>query len=47
MTVDELSHALRSLGIGEEKRGYGHATSEELAELLLDYFDIRPLDAST
>ena len=42
MTLDELTRALRELSIGEEKRGYGHATSEEIANLLLDHFDIEP-----
>lgn len=44
MTMDELTRALRELSIGEERRGYGHHSSEEVAELLLEHFDIHPLD---
>lgn len=45
LDVDKLTLALRMLDIGEFKRGYGHASSEEIAEKLLEHFTISLKDA--
>jgi hypothetical protein len=40
--ADKLTLALRILGIGEPLRGCGHLSSLEIAERLLENFDITP-----
>ena len=35
-TTDQLTIWLLERGFGEELRGYGHATAEEIAEALVD-----------
>lgn len=42
MTMKEaLTRWLLANGYGEELRGYGHATAEDIAEALLDNFNIQ------
>lgn len=40
MPLEELTRTLRLLGVGEPHRGYGHHSSEEIAEILLAHFSI-------
>lgn len=40
LDLEKLTLALRILGVGEPLRGYGQATSEDIAEKLLANFDI-------
>lgn len=38
--LDVLTRWLLRNGYGEERRGYGHATAEDIATALLDNFNI-------
>lgn len=42
MDAESLAKWLIDRGYAETKAGYGHATGEEIAEALLEVFDVVP-----
>jgi hypothetical protein len=44
VTTEALIAFLLEHGAAEERRGYGHISADELAELLLEHFAITPRD---